>query len=187
MSIRSYVTDLTGLRLGNALTAVLFLASRIYGKHSIQKNVNSNGNTMLLRFVSILNKICKTLTDFFSWTQWHKLSGIDIGKNTVIERYVSFKGKRVKIGDNCLIEAFTCFKCLNLTRSNLRYNVTIGNNVFIGRGNIFDSNLSVSIGSNTSIAPNCFITDSSHNFADTNIPISAQGGNFKDVVIDENV
>jgi acetyltransferase-like isoleucine patch superfamily enzyme len=118
----------------------------------------------------------------------YRLSGASIGKGCFFGEKISFiYGWRTRFGNACIIDAFSQFKCPTSVNPDRRFNIDIGDNVFIGRGSIIDSNLSVRIGRNTFVAPNCFITDTSHKFIDSNQPIRLQGYEYKPVEIGEDV
>jgi len=111
-----------------------------------------------------------------------------IGIGCTFEHRVSFLyGWRTRFGNNCIVDAYAQFKCPTSFEQTKRHNIEIGNNVFIGRGTIIDSNFSVRIGNNTFIAPTCFITDTNHNFEFPNLPIREQGGRYEPVDIGEDV
>jgi acetyltransferase-like isoleucine patch superfamily enzyme len=118
----------------------------------------------------------------------YKLSGASIGRGCFFGENISFiYGWRTRFGKACIIDAFTQFKCPTSVNPESRFNIDIGDNVFIGRASIIDSNLSIRIGRNTFVAPNCFITDTSHKFIDLNQPIRLQGYEYKPVEIGEDV
>ncbi len=94
---------------------------------------------------------------------------------------------RTSFGCNCDVDAYAQFKCPTAVAHSVGPNIDIGDNVFIGRGSIIDSNLSIVIGSDTFVAPYCFITDTAHNFSDPIVPIRLQGCNYKAVEIGEDV
>ena len=118
----------------------------------------------------------------------HRISGVSINQGCMFESNVTFiYGWRTRFGKKCLVDAYTQFKCPISIDSNITYNIDIGDNVFIGRGTVIDSNFSVTIGRNTFIAPFCFITDTNHRFSDVNLPIRLQGCDYKKVEIEEDV
>jgi acetyltransferase-like isoleucine patch superfamily enzyme len=96
-------------------------------------------------------------------------------------------GWRTRIGNYCDIDDFVEFKCPTLQAHEAKYNILLDEHVFIGRGTIIDSNLSVKIGRDTFIAPYCFITDTHHKFIDSGTLIRMQGCDYKAVVIGEDV
>lgn len=118
----------------------------------------------------------------------HKLSGATIGKGCRFESDVTFLyAWRTRFGKGCIVDAFAQFKCPTSTDPKIPYNIDIADNVFIGRGTIIDSNLSIKIGKDTFIAPYCFITDTHHKFADAYLPIRLQGCEYEMVEIGEDV
>jgi acetyltransferase-like isoleucine patch superfamily enzyme len=117
-----------------------------------------------------------------------KLTGAHIGNNCSFGKKVSFVyGWRTSIGAKCVIDDFVQFKTPTCNSQNKRFNICLNDNVFIGRGTIIDSNLSVIIGRDVLIAPYCFITDTEHEFDDKTKPIFAQGWKYKPVIIEDDV
>jgi acetyltransferase-like isoleucine patch superfamily enzyme len=111
-----------------------------------------------------------------------------MGSGCFFERGVSFLYCwRTRFGRNCIIDALAQFKCPTTVNTDIRYNIDIADNVFIGRGTIIDSNLSVKIGRDAFIAPYCFITDTHHKFRDSETTIRMQGYDYKAVAIGEDV
>lgn len=74
---------------------------------------------------------------------------------------------------------------LHCSRGSIRIgdNCHFNTNVRIGA----DGGGSVRIGSNVNIGPNTVIDPSNHEFSETDIPISAQGLNFGEIVIEDDV
>jgi acetyltransferase-like isoleucine patch superfamily enzyme len=119
---------------------------------------------------------------------WGRFSGARIGIICSFGKRVSFVyGWRTSIGAKCVIDDFVQFKTPTCNSQNKRFNICLNDNVFIGRGTIIDSNLSVIIGRNVLIAPYCFITDTEHEFDDKTKPIFAQGWKYKPVIIEDDV
>lgn len=117
-----------------------------------------------------------------------RLYGVSIGPYCSFGRGVDFVyGWRARFGRECVVDAYTQFKCPTKSNSVKEYNIEISDNVFIGRGTIVDSNLSITIGSNTFIAPQCFITDTNHYYGNPDILIRDQGCSYKPVVIGKDV
>ncbi len=117
-----------------------------------------------------------------------KLTGAHIGNNCSFGKGVSFVyGWRTAIGAHCVIDDFVQFKTPTSNKPQSQCNIFINDNVFIGRGTIIDSNLSVKIGKDVLIAPYCFITDTEHKFQDTNKPIFSQDWHYKPVIIEDDV
>jgi acetyltransferase-like isoleucine patch superfamily enzyme len=118
----------------------------------------------------------------------HRLSGVVLGKGCRFQKGVDFLyGWRVRFGSDCLVDAFAQFKCPTSADPQARFNVEIADHVFIGRNVIIDANLSVRVGKNTFVAPNCFITDTNHSFADPDRPVRLQGCGYRPVAIGEDV
>ena len=86
-----------------------------------------------------------------------------------------------------MIDDFVEFKTPTCHDKQNQFNIIVGDNTFIGRGTIIDSNLSVTIGRDVLIAPFCFITDTEYDFNDLSTPIYAQGWLYKPVIIEDNV
>lgn len=111
-----------------------------------------------------------------------------VGERCTFQFRVEFIHRwRVRFGKECIVDAYAQFKCPTTVDPSVDYNIDFADNVFIGCGTIIDANQSIRIGKNTFIAPYCFITDTSHNFADSNLPIRLQGCDYKSVVIGEDV
>jgi acetyltransferase-like isoleucine patch superfamily enzyme len=118
----------------------------------------------------------------------YKVSGVVIGEKCTFQKGVTFVyGWRTRFGKGCMVDAYVQFKCPTTADPHIRYNIDIADNVFIGRGTIIDSNLSIQIGKGTFIAPHCFITDTNHRFSDPDIPIRFQGWDYKPVRTEEDV
>lgn len=113
-----------------------------------------------------------------------RLSGVSVGLHCSFGRGVDFVyGWRARFGRECVVDAYAQFKCPTRNNPAEKFNIDIADNVFIGRGTIVDSNLSIKIGANTFVAPQCFITDTNHTYDDPDIPIRNQGCTYKPVVI----
>ena len=120
--------------------------------------------------------------------KFHRLSGVAMGKGCIVEKGVDFiYGWRTRIGRSCQIDAYAQFKCPTTQIASAKHNIVIGDNVYIGRSTIIDSNLSIVIGANTLIAPHCFITDTNHIFNDITLPIQLQGCSYEAVIIGRDV
>jgi len=118
----------------------------------------------------------------------YKISGVVIGEKSTFQKGITFiYGWRTRFGKECVVDAYAQFKCPTSVDSGIQYNIYIEDNVFIGRGTIIDSNLSIKIGKGTFIAPYCFITDTNHRFTSADIPIRSQGWEYKPVRIEEDV
>jgi acetyltransferase-like isoleucine patch superfamily enzyme len=118
----------------------------------------------------------------------HRFSGAKIGKKCTFESGVKFLcGWRTRLGNECIVDANVQFKCPTSSNHEAVPNIDIADKVFIGRGTIIDSNLSVKVGKGTFIAPYCFITDTNHRFSDPDMPIRVQGWDYKPVRTEEDV
>lgn len=118
----------------------------------------------------------------------YRLSGASIGKRCLFGERVSFvHGWKTRFGNDCIIEGFTQFKCPTTVNPDRQFNIDISDNVFIGWGTVIDSNLSVAIGTNTFVAPSCFITDTNHHYENPVIPVRLQGCEYKPVSIGDDV
>lgn len=118
----------------------------------------------------------------------HNMAGVKVGRKCTFQHRVEFiHGWQVRFGKECIVDAYAEFKCPTTVDPSVNYNIDIADNVFIGRGTIIDANRSIRIGENTFIAPYCHITDSSHSFADSNLPIRLQGCEYKPIVIGADV
>ncbi|WP_284694537.1 acyltransferase [Geomonas sp. Red32] len=118
----------------------------------------------------------------------HRLGGVDMGSGCCIQKGVEFLyGWRVRMGDGCIVDGYAQFKCPTSNAPGRRYNIELDDHVFIGRNVIIDSNLGISIGKYTFVAPNCFITDTNHAFADPLTPVKHQGCTYERVTIGQDV
>jgi acetyltransferase-like isoleucine patch superfamily enzyme len=118
----------------------------------------------------------------------HKFSGTRIGRGCRFERGVTFfHGWRTRLGNECVVDSNVQFKCSTSSNHDTLPNIDISDRVFVGRGTIIDSNLSIQIGKGTFIAPYCFISDTNHRYSDPEIPIAKQGCEYKPVQIGEDV
>lgn len=118
----------------------------------------------------------------------YRMSGARIGRGCTFEPGIAFQyGWRTRFGNDCIVDAYAQLKCPTAVNPVVRYNIDIGNNVFIGRGVIIDANSSVKIGNDTFVAPYCFISDTNHKYADSTTPIRLQGCHYKPVEIGEDV
>ena len=152
--------------------------------------MNCNGAGQMVADQRIRLGIQRRLRVFFERLRAcrHRLSGVSIGKRCSFQQGVDFLyGWRVSFGSDCIVDAFAQFKCPTSVDAGTRYNVRIADHVFIGRNVIIDANLSVSVGKNTFVAPNCFITDTNHCFADPGKPVRQQGCSYRPVAIGDDV
>jgi acetyltransferase-like isoleucine patch superfamily enzyme len=118
----------------------------------------------------------------------HRLCFVKIGRSCSFGSGVAFiYGWKTRFGNNCIVDSLAEFKCPTSQNVNQQYNIDIGDNVFIGRGTIFDSNISIKVGRDTLIAPYCFITDTGHLFEDVKCTIQEQGCTYEEVEIGANV
>lgn len=66
-------------------------------------------------------------------------------------------------------------------------NITIGDEVFIGRNTIFHAYAPINIGSHTVIAAGCKLISANHRFDDLNTPINDQGHDYKSIILEDDV
>jgi acetyltransferase-like isoleucine patch superfamily enzyme len=82
----------------------------------------------------------------------------------------------IYIGDNVLINKYAFLLTLNEAKENaLTPRITIGDGCVIGHMNHITCTQEVKIGENVLTADRVYISDHSHNFSDTSIPIMHQG------------
>lgn len=107
-----------------------------------------------------------------------RLTGqITLGDNVYIQDYSKIRGKHIEIDDNVFIHENV------FIRSAVR--IKIGENTTVNRNTcILDS---VIIGKDCSIAPNCVIVGSNHNFRDTSKNIKSQGSDIQGIIIEDDV
>lgn len=118
----------------------------------------------------------------------YKFYGINMGDRCLFGKGIDFlNGCNTSFGNECIIDSYAQFKCPTSANQNSQYNIRISDNVFIGRGTVIDSNLSIGIGKNTFVAPFCFITDTNHSFTEHDTPVRLQGCRYEPVLIGEDV
>lgn len=113
-------------------------------------------------FVRILNKI------FFLLNKSQQFATYSILSNSL--RHL---GKNVRLDYNVLLIQ--------------PENITLKDNIFIGRDTIFHAYDSISIGNHTVIAAGCKLISANHRYEDLNIPINFQGHDCKPILIDDDV
>ncbi|MDK9557283.1 acyltransferase [Marinobacter sp. M216] len=106
------------------------------------------------------------------------LSGpVRIGNNVVIQNNSKIRGNKVQIGDGVYIHENVFIRGRDA--------------VIIGEGSTINRNTcildKVVIGKYCSIAPNCVIVGSNHNFSDKSALIKRQGSSSKGIVIEDDV
>jgi acetyltransferase-like isoleucine patch superfamily enzyme len=96
-------------------------------------------------------------TDYLR-ASWMRFRGARIGSKVRIgPRCEWLRPQNVTLGERAVLEASVVLK---LVEANAR--LSAGNNVFIGRGTLFDIAGAIAIGDGALIAPGCFITDHNH-------------------------
>jgi acetyltransferase-like isoleucine patch superfamily enzyme len=89
---------------------------------------------------------------------WMRLRGACIGMKVRIgPRCEWIRPQNVTLGQRTVLEASVVLKLVEATAR-----LSAGENVFFGRGTIFDIAGNITIGDGTLIAPGCFITDHNH-------------------------
>jgi acetyltransferase-like isoleucine patch superfamily enzyme len=89
---------------------------------------------------------------------WMRLRGACIGMKVRIgPRCELLRPRNVSLGQRTVLEATVILKLVEPTAK-----MYTGENVFIGRGTLFDIAGDITIGDGTLIAPGCFITDHNH-------------------------
>lgn len=139
-------------------------------------------------FLFKTNNKVNSILDFLFKKYLIYVKGFVIGKNCLISRKTFFSCVygSVKIGDNCIIEPNVRFKTAR--RKNIKeYVIEINSNAYIGYGTIIDANSYIKIGKNSMIGPYVLISDGNHILKEKDVPISCQGGNFKETIIEDNV
>ena len=98
------------------------------------------------------------ITMDFARASWLRLLGAVIGAKARVGPGCELTlPKNVTLGKRTVLEASVVLK---LVESAAR--LSMGDNVFIGRGTIFDIIGEVVVGTDTLVAPGCFITDHNH-------------------------
>ncbi|TEB09885.1 acyltransferase [Pelotomaculum propionicicum] len=122
----------------------------------------------MIRWIYCLSRSLKS--SYYTFLMKRLLNSV--GRDTTFEGYVDVPlSNKVIIGDECYISAGVSFV---VTKSG---KLTIGNRVFIGRGSILASDLSVTIGDNTMLAEYVSVIDADHVIKRNGIPIRDQGLN----------
>lgn len=107
----------------------------------------------------------------FKWDYFGK--EIEIGKNVRFDNWHSELHNKVKIEDYVILGG--------------RGKLIIGENTSLNPYCFIIAEKKVQIGKNCMIAPNVYIADGGHIHSKTNIPIKSQGGEHKEVIIEDNV
>jgi serine acetyltransferase len=116
------------------------------------------------------------------------LRGVRMGSDCLFGRCVRLQAPwRIWMGQHCTVDAYAELKCPTDQSRSGHSNISLGDHVFVGRGTIIDSNLGVTIGNNTFVAPFCFITDTNHVFASKDTLIRLQGYSYRQVTIGQDV
>jgi len=113
-----------------------------------------------------------------------RVRGAKVGKNVRIGRRVHFElgeGANLEIGDNVIIDT-SCFVSV-ATGSSLH----IGHDTFIFHNSDISSSSSTQIGKYCSLAPYVTVIDSDHYYEGRDKPIRFQGGETKQIVIEDEV
>lgn len=132
------------------------------------------------------NRLHRSLSVARAWGL--RFRGAKMGSGVMIDRAVEvFFPVRMEIGSGCKVLSNVRIKCAQEGFHEKPVVLRIGNNVNIGNGTVISAGHDVSIGSDTLIAAYCFIIDANHVFADSDILIRKQGGDFAPVRIGSNV
>ena len=110
------------------------------------------------------------------------------GKLIIKNNVIIVNPYRVELDKNVTIERGSYIKC-SPTKENLKGLpfLRIGENSWLGNNTFIEANKSIIIGDNVLIAPNCYITDSSHGYSDRDKNIKDQKGIYDCVKIGDNV
>jgi len=108
---------------------------------------------------------------------YYRLFWGHIGKRSKLIQPMRLRNvHNIYIGDNVLINRYAFLLTLNEAKENaLTPRITIGDGCVIGHMNHITCTQEVKIGENVLTADRVYISDHSHNFSDTSIPIMHQG------------
>lgn len=137
-----------------------------------------NINTILVIFKIISNRIRIYKL---------KIQGCSIGKNCSIGKISVLGYKKIKIGNNVVLEDNVRLKVSdNNKENNSKYKIIIQNDVFIGYGSVIDANQSVIIDSYCMLGPYVFVSDSNHIHHLNDELFKYLGGKYENVLIKKN-
>ena len=91
---------------------------------------------------------------------WYKLSGMHVGKSTILSKVYVTWPHQISINDNCVIEHGTLFKFDGIWKEGQA--IQISENSFIGSYCEFNISKSITIGKNALIASGCKFIDHDH-------------------------
>ncbi len=115
--------------------------------------------------------------------------GIKFGKGSYVREHAQIGGgKHISLGNHTRISPYARLQCFELISSEkLNPQITIGNNVFIGRNVTISCCNKVTIGDDTMITGYVFICDSNHGMTPNTIRYERQKMIKKSVEIGKNV
>ena len=111
--------------------------------------------------------------------------GLNVGKNTKLEKCRFTWPNNVSIGEDCNIEEGVYFKCDGPYFEGKT--IIIRNNVFVGGGVEFNIRKKIYIESNCLIASGCRFIDHDHGFASRDSILKAQLGQERVIELQDNV
>jgi acetyltransferase-like isoleucine patch superfamily enzyme len=106
-------------------------------------------------FISGFSSFCRKI--------YYRLSGMSIGKGSIIPRISATWPHQVSIGANCVLEAGINFKYDGIWEEGPA--IKIADNVFLGANCEFNINSGISIDAFSNIASGCKFIDHDHGFA----------------------
>lgn len=92
---------------------------------------------------------------------------------------------RVALAERCILGAHVALRCSALSAEHPVGRIELGEHVFLGAHCRVESTASVSIGRDTMLGPNCYITDTNHGMK-RGTPMRSQLGSSAPVVIGED-
>ena len=138
-----------------------------------------------------ISKVIYFINLFYSLVKgrFYRLIGLKSKKGLKIRRNAKIINPyRVEFGENITLETGSCIKCLRIKEKNsYKKFISIGDNSWIGNNTYIEANHTIKIGADVLIAPNCYITDSSHGYEDRGTKIRNQPGVYKKVEIGNDV
>lgn len=115
---------------------------------------------------------------------WYSLHGMQIGKNTTIEKAFITWPHQIKLGCNCKIEHNVFFKFDGIWT--IGPSIILDDRVFVGTGSEFNIQSSLYIGKDSLIASGCKFIDHDHGI-NASLPIRVQVGKKNGIYIGHDV
>lgn len=127
--------------------------------------------------------------NFKVWIYWSfKKAQLSSRYKCVIEPGVRIKfPKNLQLGDNVKIASGVLIHCGHKCMSEMKKNVYIGDNSYIGPNSVLFGEGEIEIGRNCEIAPGVVITSREHTYSKIDVPIREQRSEFNKVLLEDDV